>query len=77
MRHDGDDERDVEWSAARRPAVERSLDVLIVELRGPKGRDGRRRPGGCKAVRVEVHREEGSGVADHGEHASERACGGA
>ena len=59
--------------------MQRGLDVLVVELGGAEGRDGRRGLGGREAVRVDVHgeEEESGGVAGHGERAGEWARGGA
>ena len=77
VQRDAEDEHDVECGAARGPAVQRGLDVLIVELGGAKGRDGRRGIGGCKAVceKVNGKEEESGGIAGHGKRAGERACG--
>jgi len=78
VQRDAEDERNVERGAARRPAVQCGLDVLIVELGGAERRDGRRGIRGCKAVREEVNgeEEESGGVAGHGKRAGERAYGG-
>lgn len=78
VQRDAEDEREVERGAARRPAVQRGLDVLVVELGGTEGRDGRRGIGGREAMRVKVHGEEDErgGVAGHGKRAGERARGG-
>jgi len=37
VQRDAEDEREVERGAARGPAVQRSLDILIVELGGAEG----------------------------------------
>ena len=78
MQRDAEDERNVERGAACGPAVQRRLDVLIVELGGAKGRDGRRGVRGCEAVREEVNgeEEERGGIAGQGKRAGERAYGG-
>lgn len=78
MQRDAEDEREVERGATRGPALQRGLDILVVELGGAEGRDGRRGIGGCEAVHVKVdgEEEESGGIAGHGKRAGERACGG-
>ena len=58
MQRDAEDECAVERGAADGPALQRSLDVLVVELGGPEGRDGRQGVRGLETVREHVDGEE-------------------
>ncbi len=76
--HDADpiaeDKCGIQHHASAGPAAERSLDVLVVELRRAKGRDGwggiRRR----EAVRDEMHGEKAECGCISGERALVSGC---
>jgi len=69
---DAEDKRGIKHGAPDGPAVERGLDVLVVELGRADGRDTtrRRKP---MDNHVDREEEEGGGVAGHREGAGERS----
>lgn len=73
MQGDAEGERGIKHGAPDGPAVQRGLDVLVVEL----GWAERRGSAGWRETmddNVDGEEEEGAGVAGHGERAGERSC---
>lgn len=73
MQRNAEDEHGIKHGAPDGPAVQRGLDVLVIELGRTEGRGvaGRRE---AMNHHVDGEKEEGGGVAGHGERAGERSC---
>ena len=74
MQGDAERERGIKHRAPDGPSVQRSLDVLVVELGRTEGRGSTWRRETMDDD-VDGEEEEGGGVACHGERAGERSCG--
>jgi hypothetical protein len=75
MQSNTEDKNGIQYDAPARPDAKRCLDVLVVELRRAKGRDGWHRVCGREAVRDEMYgqKAECGRIAGHGDRASEWA----